>query len=227
MVIHSIIPSANSPPFSKQTVEGFATGLTDFTLSQLLVLQKLRIQAGKSTNKQGEKKFLMGFFVSTVGGQVLANYNSTLATVSAVTLSIGTEALLRPSLTGSKPTISSVVSIILREAVYWSSVTTSNHVTKQKDSSPFISFMTQFMFAGVLANTFDTIAGKANSNELSISELQKDIQKNTSEYIRLYKKSLPKRIAGCVVTPFLAAQLTLNPKSPFQEWLKTKELKNH
>ena len=44
MVINSVIPSANPSLFSKQTVEGIATGLTDFTLSQLLVLQKLRIQ---------------------------------------------------------------------------------------------------------------------------------------------------------------------------------------
>ena len=68
-------------------------------------MKKNQIQAGATVSKKGERKFIAGFFVSTVFGQLLTNYNSTAATASATVLSIGIETGLRPFLTKSKPTL--------------------------------------------------------------------------------------------------------------------------
>ena len=119
MTLIPSIPFFNTPTKeNKQIIEGAATGITDFGLSQVFVMKKNQIQAGVTLRKKGERKFIAGFFVSTVFGQLLTNYNSTAATASATVLSIGIETGLRPFLTKSKPTLCLLGLITAREGLY-------------------------------------------------------------------------------------------------------------
>jgi hypothetical protein len=216
----TLIPSISffNPNFkeNKQMIEGAATGIADFGLSQVFIMKKNQIQAGATVSKKGERKFIAGFFVSTVFGQLLTNYNSTTATTSATVLSIGIETGLRPFLTKSKPTLCLLGLISAREALYWGGLKLTNELTKTKESNGYESFASQLIFSGILANIFDTFAGQCSRHEFSTREFLTDVIKKPSYYAMTYLKSLPSRITGCVLTPWLATQLICNERSQFQ-----------
>ena len=212
----TLIPSISffNPIFkeNKQVIEGAATGITDFGLSQVFIMKKNQIQAGATINKKGERKFIAGFFISTVFGQLLTNYNSTTATTSATVLSIGIETGLRPFLTKSKPTLCLLGLISAREALYWGGLKLTNELTKTKESNGYESFASQLIFSGIL----DTFAGQCSRHEFSTKEFLIDVANKPNHYAMTYVKSLPSRITGCVLTPWLATQLICNERSQFQ-----------
>ena len=104
-------------------------------------MKKNQIQAGVTVSKKGERKFIAGFFISSVLGQLLTNYNSTAATSSATVLSIGIKTGLRPFLTKSKPTLCLLGLIRTREALYWGGLKLTNKLTKTKEADGLELFL--------------------------------------------------------------------------------------
>ncbi|MEK9726947.1 MAG: hypothetical protein VW397_02440 [Candidatus Margulisiibacteriota bacterium] len=194
--------------------QGLTTGLLDSTISAYPLIQKCRIQAGVKTQQHGERKFIAGFIFSNTMGHSISSINHPLSTLCSSAISVVIETITRPGITGSKIRPTVLPFMALREGSFWGGIQVTNHLIKSGDSNPVNSFLFQALFSGIIGNLFDTLTGYTSAKETTILDTCHWAIKSPKEVISIYKRSLPSRMIGCVLTPWLAIEATKHPKSP-------------
>ncbi len=190
------------------------TGVIDSSLSSYFILLKSKIQANKvATNKVGERRYIIGFWLSNS-----ISYTTNSEILSAA-LSTGNELIMRPGLTGSRIKVATIPFIYFREASFWQGINFNKQLTRESQSINITAIACQGLFGGVIANIFDTLVGHSIAHEKGFKETCKWMINKESNFTNVFKQSLLSRMISCVLTPTIAITIINSPHSPIKKWL--------